>query len=198
MVEKKDAPVFAPEKKPAIKTRVSPRVIILTNEGDFPLVPHKNTGWFGLPGGRAEWSEMAKEANFFSPDAFPTLTREVKEECDWDISGFLEKSACLGLAEIWIVNSQAKQAILSLSPIFVYLAPTLGKLKRGVEIANLKLPLPGPIFPDARLAISRLKQGAKTDQELIQTELLNEKAIYFQLRPEVGQLMAPPPWLCTQ
>lgn len=179
-----------------VRTATSPRVIILDNNGGFPLVPYENTSWQGLPGGKMKESEIIPNANQLSAGSFPTLVREVKEECDIDITNSLNKSACLGLAEIGIVDAVKKQVTLLISPIFLCRTENLDNLSPSANLVNIKEHLPGPLFPDARLAIKRLKEGMKEEKGPIYPEWLNDKGIYyFELRPEMKLLTRPPSWM---
>lgn len=75
--------------------------------GNFPLVPYRDTRWLGLPGGKVTIKEAVRGVNFLSAGAYPTLIREVKEECGIDITQQLETASCLGLAEIGVIFSRS-------------------------------------------------------------------------------------------
>jgi len=197
MVERRtERDIFLHESR-QIRSYVSPRVIILIGKEEFLLVPYEATRWLGLPGGKVKESEVAKKSNFLSSGAFPTLSREVKEECGIDISGSLETSYCLGLAEINIVDNSIRRITLSYAPIFFCPVSRIGKVKKGVRIVNIRSHLPGPLFPDARMGISRLKEILEADKRgPAYFEFLNDEcACYIELRPKVKQLMGPPDWL---
>lgn len=178
------------------RSTITPRVILLDGEGNFPLVSYKNTRWFGLPGGKVSKQEVAGNANFLSTGSFPTLAREVEEECGIDIARGLAKSACLGLAEINIVDETRKACTLNLTPVYVCRVDNLDGLNGEVVAVNINDHIPGPLFPDARLAIKYLKEGRKTKKGHITPNWLNGgKAYYFKLHPKPHLLDEPPSWL---
>ena len=192
-MKEKERDLFILGKESKIRSVVSPRVILLTRNGDFPLVPYENTGWYGLPGGKIKIGEA--DGNFLSLGSFPTLTREVMEECGVDISDHLTNSCCLGLAEIGAVDNTEKRITFYLSPIFLFFVPDLKGTKQGVAIVNLNSHMPWPLFPDVRMGITYLRESIKEQKRgKIFPEFLNEEIYYFQLRPEVGLLMGPPKW----
>lgn len=187
---------FFVRKSDRVRTATSPRVIIIDKDGNFPLVPYKNTQWQGLPGGKMKESEVIYNVNQLSTGSFPTLVREVKEECGIDISNSLNKSACLGLAEIGVVDGEKKQVTLVYSPVFVCKTTDLGKLSSNVKLANINSHLPGPVFPDTRLALRRLKEGIRDEKGPIYPTWLNDRKIYyFEMRPEMKLLIGPPDWM---
>jgi len=177
-----------------VRTCLSPRIIIVEKGGNFPLVPYQGTSWLGLPGGKVKEAEVGKD-NFLSAGSFPTLTREIWEECGIDISGCLGQAACLGLAEIATVDNVARQITLTRTPIFVCRITSLGNINAETQLVNIASHLPGPLFPDARAGITRLKEVIR-QKEPIQPEWFNKERIYyFMLKPEIGLLMGPPSWI---
>ena len=179
-----------------LKTSLSPRIIIIDNNANIPLVRYKDTPWFGLPGGKVKEKEAVEDANFLSTGAYPTLIREVKEECRIDISDSLRVASCLGVAEIGIVDSVKRVVNYSLSPIFVCRREGLSDVNNDTQLFNLRSYLPGPIFPDARLAIRVLKDSIRTKKGPIQPAWLNDgRVIYFEMKPQMRLLMEPPNWL---
>jgi len=182
-------------KSERVISSLSPRLILLEENGNIPLVPYKDTGWLGLPGGKATEAELVEEVNFLSTGAFPTLAREVWEECGIDVSYQLERSACLGLAEIGVVDSVQKQVNFVLTPIYVCKTNELRDLDENVQVVNIWQHIPGPLFPDARLAISRLKEGVGNQKGQIHPGWLNGNKIYFEMKPQMGLLMGPPEWM---
>lgn len=199
MTERKtDRDHFLQEESQQIRSCVSPRVILLTKNGDFPIVRYSSTKWWGLPGGKATESELRGKDNFLSGGAFPTLLREIHEECGMDISGLLEASACLGLAEIAVVDDQAKTVTLTYTPIFVCPVAKLEPVAGGVRIVNINSHLPGPLFPDARLGITRLKRVLAKEGDPILPVFLNDRGIcYVEHRPQIRPLMGRPDWIVS-
>lgn len=199
MTEREKDRDFFYQRDPLVRSCTVPRVILLAPGGDFPLVSYQGTDWYGLPGGKmkAHEAEAAGEGNFLHRGAFPTLSREVEEECGLDVSAFLRVSGCLGLAEVGEVDSLAKEVIIFDTPIFVCLVPSLEGVKKGVLIVNIKSHLPGPLFPDARMGIDRLRAVIGTrDRGPIHPEFLNKGGIcYVQVRPQLKPLMGPPDWI---
>ena len=179
-----------------VREPLAPRVIILDKAGNLPLVEYKKTGWFGLPGGKVEEDELTEGVDYLSSGSFPTLIREIKEETEIDVSGFIHDSACLGIAEIGVVDSVEKRIDFNISPIFVCRMDTIEGASKKTKIANLNSHLPGPIFPDARLAIGRLKEGLRDEKGPIEPKWLNEEGVfYFELRPKMRLLFGPPSWM---
>ena len=157
--------------------------------------------WHGLPGGKIKKHELDPEENLLTIGAFPTLVREVREECGIDFSSFLEKCTCLGIAQVSEVIGEpnsAEKIIHRIAPIFYCPVPeeALANLREDVIIANLNDHLAGPLFPDARVAISYLKRSIRERRGPIIPEFINgEDGIYFfQTRPKVNLLMGHPPW----
>ena len=174
---------------------LSPRVIIIGKGGDIPLVPYKATKWLGLPGGKVKETEALEDVNFLSVGSFPTLAREVWEECGIDILNCLNKAACLGLAEIGIVDSVNQQVRLTYTPIFVCINADLGNVNTNTQLVNIESHLPGTLFHDARAGLSRLKEGIGRKEGLILPEFLNDgKIYYFEIRPQMRPLVDPPDW----
>lgn len=189
------------KKEPTVdneKTRepLAPRVVILDKSGNFPLVEYKDTGWFGLPGGKVEPEDMAEGAEYLSAGAFPTLVREVQEECGIDTSGYISRSACLGVAEIGVVDSVNRRVDFNISPVFVCKADEIGKVNEKTRIANINSHISGPLFPDARMAIGRLREGIRHERGRIKPVWLNDKGVfYFEMRPQMRLLSGPPEWM---
>lgn len=189
----KERDFFIPSKESKIRSVVSPRVILLTRSGDFPLVPYKDTGWYGLPGGKVKISEA--DGNLLSLGSFPTLRREVIQECGINIAGYLADSCCLGLAEIWAVDNTERRMTFFLNPIFLCFIPDLNGIKQGVAIANLNSHIPGPLFPDARMGITYLRESIREQKRgKILPKFLNDGTCYIQLKPEVGLVIGPSRW----
>jgi 8-oxo-dGTP pyrophosphatase MutT (NUDIX family) len=176
---------------------ISPRILLVGDKGKFPLIKYRVSPWLGLPGGKMKWEEFPEGANALSFGAFPTLVREVEEECGLNIAGYLEGMACLGLAEINIVDNDARQILVSFAPIFVGLAPdlTFKDVSERTHLARLGEHLPGPLFPDARLALAHYERK-RGSEEQITPEWLGEERIFFEHRPQVRLLMGPPSWAC--
>jgi len=177
-------------------TSVSPRIIILDWDANIPLVRYKDTPWFGLPGGKANEGEATEAANFLSKGAYPTLIREVQEECGIDITESIKTAPCLGLVEIGIVDNISRFVNYSIAPIFVCKNVNLTGVSDNTQIVNLRSHIPGPIFPDARIAINALKEGARQKKGPIEPQWLNDGRIfYFEMKPQMRNLPGSPEWL---
>lgn len=184
---------YLPHKSASVRTVISPRVILLDPDGNFPLVLTK--GLRGLPGGKGKLSEIADQ-NLLGIGSFPTIAREVEEETERDVSAYLSKaSACVGLAEITGVDAVAHVVTEILTPIFICRVPHM-TYPNTVTIANLHEHQPGPLYPDARLAIHHVQRRIRERQTgFILPEFLNEgRKIYFQLAPVRG-LISRIPWV---
>jgi 8-oxo-dGTP pyrophosphatase MutT (NUDIX family) len=178
-------------KENIVSAVISPRVIILTPRG-VPMV--RNGDWLGLPGGKVKIGESF--GDLMSIDAFPTLTREVQEECDLDISRFLmDKSACLGLAEINIVDSINRKMRYMLAPIFICLTKDLPNGNEDLVWRPLNSESYNNIFPDASFALKHLQQQLKNKSKgFILPEFLNKDVVYFQTKPVMMYLPKRPDW----
>ena len=188
--------VFLAE-SPVLDTCCSPRLIMLEPGGNIILVPYQDTNWLGLPGGKVNMAEALKGGNLESTGAFPTLVREIWEECGIDVSKRLRKSAaCLGLAEITAIDEQRKQATRILSPIFICTIDDFGGIDDRARVVNIWRSFPGPLFPDAQLGITRLKKVITSEEPLIPVCLNAElPVIYFEMVPQMRLQMGPPNWL---
>ena len=174
---------------------ISPRIILIGDDIKFPLIKYRTPPWLGLPGGKMKWEEYPEGANALSIGAFPTLIREVEEECGIDISNNLEQTACLGLVETNVVDQIKRRILVYVTPIFVSFAPDLefNDVSKRTHLVSLKEHIPGPLFPDARLALASLKSRWGKP---ISPEWLGEERIFFEHRPRVRMLMGPPGWAC--
>jgi 8-oxo-dGTP pyrophosphatase MutT (NUDIX family) len=180
----------------SVRSSLTPRLIILDGNGNFPLVRYKDTDWLGLPGGKAKKNEVEEGANFLSSGAFPTLIRELREECDIDISDYINGAACLGLAEIAVVDSVNRQVNFTFTPIFICRTSEIGAVSEITQVVNLREHLPGPLFPDAQIAIKFLKEGSRSKKGPIQPEWLNDRQVYYyEMLPQIRLLTAPPDWM---
>jgi 8-oxo-dGTP pyrophosphatase MutT (NUDIX family) len=177
---------------------VSPRVILLDENGNFPLVRYKDTPWLGLPGGQVEIEEDSIEKNFLSTGAFPTLIREVKEECGIDISSYLtKKCGCLGITEVSSVSESESGKKIKHGKVLLFVCRVPGNLfnnlSEGVELVNINSHLPGPIFPDARVAIEYLKKSRGKKNGPIEPAFLGPKRkMWAQMKPKVRMLFGNP------
>lgn len=181
------------------KTVCSVRVIIISSTGKFILVPYQNTNWLGLPGGKVKTGEYQTDGNLLTTAAHPTLIREVKEECGIDISFYLARSFFyLGLAEVTAIDNTRKIATNILTPISVCSVLQIKKndLKPETVVMNIEDHLSGPLFPDARIALTFLKKLWQAERLLpvLPVYLSSEKPIFFQTHPTVGPLWGPPEW----
>jgi 8-oxo-dGTP pyrophosphatase MutT (NUDIX family) len=140
---------------------ISPRIILIGDGNVFPLVEYRNTRWLGLPGGKVKGKECPEGENMLSFGAFLTIVREVREKCGIDLSGYLEQIACLGLAEINVVDNTARQVVTYQTPIFIGLVSELEftNVNDRVHLVRIGEHLPGPLFPDARLALAHYEKN---------------------------------------
>ncbi len=188
--------LFIPSKEALERAVISPRVILRDPRGNFILVLHQETGWWGLPGGKNKLVDLSGEENSLSTGAFPTLQREVSEEVGIDISPYLlASSGCLGLTEIFSVNSDISRITHVLSPIFVCMVPDLSGARQNTTPLT-STPFPGPLFPDARIALKYFVEKMKTKAEgpIIPEFLNKDEVFYFQMKPTPRLLIGPPPW----
>lgn len=185
------------EKSPIYDYCFSARIILVGNEGYFPLVQYKDTDWFGLPGGKEEKNELPDEVNRLSAVCLPVFSREFQEECGIDISGHLNEIGCLGLASVNAVDEERRQITQIHSAIFVSFAPELKfeGINNRTRLFHLDEHIPGPLFPDARLGLAELNRVRK-EKKSIAPVWLNKKNIYFKHRSNFGLLMGPPAWAC--
>lgn len=182
-----DLSTYIPERRE--KTVCSVRVIIISPDGRFILVRYGDTPWFGLPGGKVKAGEYQPDSNLLTDAAHPTLIREIQEECGFDISPHLAGSFCLGLAEVTAIDNVKRLATHILTPIFICPVPQIREndLKPGTIVMDIGNHLPGPLFPDARIAITHFK-GQRAGY------LGPERLIFFQMRPRLGPLWEAPGW----
>lgn len=142
-----------------VESCIAPRVALLS-ENNLLLVRYNNTSWFGLPGGKVTENESEMGGNFLSFGAFPNLDREVYEETGEKIGGDLERaSACLGLSEIGVVRGE--KITIVYSPVFVCRVERPLSVRTHTELVNFRGHIPGPLFPETRMTIERLKRGGK-------------------------------------
>lgn len=188
------------ERETKTATVCSPRVIIISLSGEFVLVRYKDTAWLGLPGGKVQTEEYEPDGNLLSTAAFPTLEREVGEECGLSIHLEPSKCPCLGLVDIATVDNTQRIVTQHLTPIFIYLSPAFNSanLKEGVVGGNINDHLGGPLFPDARVAITHLKRQWQAGKPIFNFEsaafLGPERPLFFQMKPTLGPLWGAPEW----
>jgi len=177
-----------------IRLAITPRVLLLFKQ-EALLVPYKDTGWNGLPGGHITTNEFTPELNLVDPrDAFPTLQRETFEETGVDIFGIEQTTIFLGFYEIYGIDSVNEIATQYFSPIFVSrMTPNMYTQAKSND-KNLLLDLrnPGvvPLFPDARLSVDLLKRKYQEPGGWLGDEPL----MYFQTKPVPQLLTGPPKW----
>ena len=181
--------------KEEVRTCISPRVFVLTSKGDFPIVRYGTTNWFGLPGGNPIEDEDVESGEFLSSGAFPTLLKEVEEECGIALPDSLNVF-CLGIARIGRVDNIKKEITLTYTPIFICDVPEIGDVKEGVSVVNIWSHLQGPLFPDARMGISYYQEAFDANKgSLISPQLFNNKSIFYvQMEPQIQLLMGRPDW----
>lgn len=194
MAEPKDQDLFV-NGDPGLRTCVSSRVMIVDQTGRLLLVRHKQTDWWGLPGGKVQTAEGLKGENLLADGAQPTVAREVSEECGLDITG--SALVCLGLAEIGIVDGLARMVTLALTPIFACrLDRCLEEWTRDVRLVEALGHIHGPVFPDVRMGQVRLREVVAARSRPVHPEFLNRGAVcYFMMKPHMGLLTGPPTWL---
>jgi len=171
---------------------ITPRIILLTQRG-IPMV--ETNGWLGLPGGKVKENEC--DGNLMTTDAYPTLIREVEEECGFDISGHLrQSSACLGIVtDLFRVDSEAKTIKEMVVPVFLCKAPDLAGGRRDIVWRDIFSDSFEKVYPDAGLALRYLQQKIKSGVKgSIEPEFLNHGIIYFQTRPSMKRLSVRPGW----
>ncbi len=190
------ADIVTPSAEAPMREVISPRVILLDPNGSFVLVLHEGTGWWGLPGGKFKVGEVTSGLNLLGIGVFPTLRREVSEEVGINISLYQPiHFTCLGVTEVHAVDSENRQITRITSPIFVYKVPDLLGIKQNTVLLA-SYPFPGPLFPDARIALKYYFDKARTNSgELITPEFLNQgEVFYFQMKPKPQLLMGSPSW----
>jgi len=188
-----DEDLYLPSKESNYRTTVALRLIALTKSGHFPMVVID--GWLGVPGGRVKKSEA--EGNLVSRGAFSTLIREFAEECGIDMSPYLSKSACLGIAEVTEVDTEKRRITERLTPIFVCEIPDSAlstlRAREDIVVVNIFSHLPGPLYLDARMAITYLKWKIDEGRGFGAPVPLNITGkCYFQTRPAKAYLFGRP------
>ena len=82
-----------------------------------------------------------------------------------------------------------------ITPIYVCKTNDLRGVNSDTQLVNVWGHIPGPLFPDARIAISRLKEGVGNKKGPISPQWLNDRKIYFEMKPQMRLLMGPPEWM---
>lgn len=182
--------LYIPSKESLYRTIVTPRVIALDREGNFPMTIEK--GWGALPGGKLK-RRQGYNVNLFSSGAYATIVREVEEECGIDISPYISQAALMGITEVTEINSELGQVTERIAPIFLCRVPGM-HYGSSVEVANIHGALPGPMYPDARMALNYLQHQLSTQSSgFIEPVFLNAGKVYFQTKPQMGYVLGFPP-----
>ncbi|KKQ36744.1 MAG: hypothetical protein US53_C0039G0001 [Candidatus Woesebacteria bacterium GW2011_GWA1_37_7] len=123
-----------PNKDSKLQSVISPRLIVRLDHR-VVLVRFKETSWYGFPGGKLKFNEYTEKSNLLDVGSFPTLQREVKEECGIDISILKDKIRFFGLSEVKIVDEFKKNIRNFLSPFF-YISIKENTIHQGGDQLN--------------------------------------------------------------
>ena len=180
-------------------TVASPKAAILLSDRTLLLVRHRDSSWFGLPGGKVKEKELTENVNLLTAAAFPTLERELQEELGVNVKFLLPKSKFAGLAEYTLIDSQKRTATHVVEPVFAILldvqeSELFRHLRGNPNYCFYRLgshPGQAVVFPSGRMLISALE--GKTKERL--AGWLADRLYYFQMRPQMQPLLHAPNWL---
>lgn len=173
----------------------SMRLILLDRKGDYLLVRYGVGNWLGLPGGKSTRREAINGNNLLSIGAYPTLERELFEETGIAFSLDPERTWCIGLVDGVIAEKRTGNKICRYeSTVFLAKIPTLPVTSYpDVVVANIFRHHPGPLFPDARLGIERVREligGVKYEGPDWLSAVVDgeERKVKFQISPSPAYL----------
>jgi 8-oxo-dGTP pyrophosphatase MutT (NUDIX family) len=200
---------------------ITPRGVFITPELEVLLHRYKDTSWWGLPGGKVSTHELKQtrrrqinmQKELYEQGLMywgRTLRREMLEEVGVPISHHALRSRAELIAHITVTiidNDPLKPSTLVAKQAYTPLYYSLLNLdNRTVDDNNLLVPMngpmPGPLFPDAsealqfvRTQLARGWDSSPNPRRNLNMLLGPPGGYYFQMKPGMGLLMNPPPWL---
>jgi hypothetical protein len=148
------------------KWAIVPRVLLIDPTDKIPLIEHK--GRLGLFGGHIKNKEIyaMENKNLLDPEVIlPTLGREVNEESGKDLTKYLKKATCLGLAEIEVLDltKTPLETTYNLTPIFIARTPKIHYKRKDIYMSRINA-MPKLIYPDAALAFWHIRRNLQRQE----------------------------------
>ncbi len=127
--------------------------------GNVALIEHRNS--FGLLGGHVTQDEHRAHRPFDLLNLshiIPTGRRETLEEAHVDFVPFLQRAKHLGIAAVEVLRFSGNKLLKTniLSPVIYIETPRI-KYPNNILVTSIH-DLPNDLYPDAALALSRVKQ----------------------------------------
>lgn len=197
---------------------VTPRIILMTPKGLVLLHQYKETGWWGLIGGKVQKRErQAAEKMTHDPDGGElikwgrTLRREGLEESGVKLSPdkLRYKTELIAHTKVTLLGQDPLDPTIRVAreaytPMYwSYFDPGDYIPTPQNILVPISGPMPGPLFPDASEGLQFIRTLLNTHWDSsprasrhINMRLGPEEGYFFRMKgEEMGLQMGPPPWL---